>query len=135
MSDKVVTFTYANWNGKEQLRQVNTMIDVGHYKGTPGHALLIIAANTHLAVSDIRRLLEAEGIERSRSWIQRRRWLFSNPDAVNAPGTKPNADGLDNRAVQIMRDNRTLSIRQLSRLLKEHGIGRGRDWVMLNRCR
>lgn len=135
MPDKVHTWTRTDRRGKEYTRQVNMALDVSDYKGTPGHALLIVAANTHLSVRDLKELLHTEDIGRSRSWIQRRRWLFSDPDIVNAPGTKPNADGLDTRAIQIMRDNQTLSLRQLSRLLKEHGIRRGRDWVMLNRCR
>ena len=121
--------------GKKQTRQTNPNIETKTFRGTPGHALLIIAANRHLSVADLWRLLDTQDIERSLSWIYRRRWLFSDPDAVNALGAKPNADGLDGRAIAIMAANPTLSLRQLSRLLKQHGIRRGKDWVMHNRCR
>ena len=127
--------SWVDGRGKKQTRQTNPNIETEKFRGTPGHALLIIAANRHLSVADLERLLGVYDIERGQTWIRRRRWLFSDPDAVNAPGTKPNADGLDGRAIAIMRDNPNLSLRQLSRLLKEHGIRRGKDWVMQNRCR
>jgi hypothetical protein len=134
MSDKE-TMTWTDGRGKPASREVNLTLAVNKFRGTPGHALLIIAANTHLSVSDLWRLLGSEGIGRSRSYIQRRRWLFQDPDTINVQGTKPNLDGKDDRAFQIMRDNPTLSLRQLSRLLKQHGIHRGKDWIMHNRCR
>ena len=131
----MATMRWTDWRGKVQTRQINPTLTLEQYKGTPGHALLIIAANRHLSVADLERLLDSEDIERSRSWIQRRRWLFSDPDAINAPGTKPNVDNKAARAIAIMRDNPNLSLRQLSYLLKQHGIHRGKDWVMKNRCR
>lgn len=130
----MASISWTDWRGREQRRPINPTLNVDEFRGAPGHALLLIAANRHLSVSDLRRLLDVEGIERSRSWIQRRRWLFSDPDAVNAPGAKPNRDGRDERAIAIMRDNPNLSARQLSYLLKQHGIRRGKDWVLKNRC-
>ena len=127
--------TFTNGHGKEVSREIDMTPDIRKFRGTPGHALLIIAANRHLSVSDLWRLLGLEGIERSWSWIQRRRWLFQDPDTVNGYGPKPNADGKDSRAIDIMRDNTTLSARQLSRLLKDNGISRNKDWVQKNRCR
>lgn len=124
---------WTDWRGKEQTRQVNLTLALEQYRGTPGHALLIIAANRHLSVSDIERLFDLEGIERSRSYIQRRRWMFQDPETVNDPGAKPNADGKDDAAIAIMRDHPTLSIRRLSWLLKQNGIHRGKTWVMHNR--
>ena len=129
------TMSWEDGRGTRQTRQTNPTIETDKFRGTPGFALLVIAANRHLSVADLERLLGAYDIERSQTWIRRRRWLFSDPDAVNAPGKKHNADGLDERAVAIMRDNPALSVRQLSRLLKERGINRGKDWVMRNRCR
>src|SRR5665213_3433830 len=38
------------------------------------------------------------------------------------------------RAVQIMLDNRTLSVRQLVWLLSSFGITRSREWVRRRRC-
>lgn len=127
--------TWTDWRGREVTRVLNLTLILRDYRGTPGHALLLIASNRHLSVGDLSRLLESEGIERSRSWIQRRRWLFSDPDAVNVSGSKPNADGQDARALKIIQANPKLSLRQLAYLLKERGIRRGKDWVMHNRGR
>lgn len=131
----MASISWTDWRGKEQTRQVNMTLDLEQYKRTPGHALLIIAANRHLSVGDIERLFELEDIERSRSYIQRRRWMFQDPGTVNAPGTKPNADGKDDLAIAIMRDNPTLSVRRLSWLLRQRGIRRDKNWVMRNRPR
>ncbi len=107
------TLEWENARGKTESREINYVIDILDHLGEPGFALLAIAANTHLSVSDLRRLLIDADIGRSRSYIQRRRWLFQKPDAVNSPG-KPNRDGKDARAVAIMARNETLSVRQLA---------------------
>jgi hypothetical protein len=78
--------------------------------------------------------MEDADYQRSRSWIARKRWLFEDPNNVNHPGEKPNADGRDSRAISIIRENRTMSARALARLLSEHGIRRGKDWVLKHRC-
>jgi hypothetical protein len=124
---------WTNWRGKDESRELNWTLDIRDHRGEPGFALLAIAANTHLSVADLMRLLAIEGVKRSRSWIQRRRWLFQQPDTVNSPG-KPNADGKDARAVALMADNPTLSVRQLVRLLSKAGIARSREWVRTHRC-
>ncbi len=124
---------WTNWRGKEESRELNWTIDIREHRGEPGFALLAVAANTHLSIADLMRLLDMEGIGRSRSWVKRRRWLFQQPDTVNSPG-KPNADGKDARAVALMADNPTLSVRQLARLLSESGIARSREWVRTRRC-
>ena len=49
-------------------------------------------------------------------------------------GLQPDVDGKDRRAIEIMRENSTLSARKLSLLLKEHGIPRNKDWVWKHRC-
>ena len=96
----------------------------------------MIAANPHLSVRvlSLWLLSEGESYERSESWIYRKRWLFRDPEKANRPGVQPNADGKDQRALKIMRENRTMSARGLSRLLKEHGIARNKDWVWKHRC-
>lgn len=127
--------TWTDWRGREQTREVNWVIDARTLKETPGYALLLIAANPHLSLRDLDRLLKTLGVERSRNWLQKRRWLFQQPEAVNAPGVKSNADGRDDAALALMRDNPTQSLRDLSRLLARHGIRRGKDWVRKNRCR
>ena len=127
------TMSWTNGRGKLVTREINWTLDIRDRQDDPGFALLVIACNTHLSVSDLRQLLGTEGIERSTGWIQRRRWLFQEPGTVNSQG-KPNADGKDERAIDFMLDNPKSSIRQLVRLLSEKGITRSRDWVRRNRC-
>lgn len=128
------TLTWTNGRGKEESRPINYTLDIREHIGEPGWALLAIAANTHLSVSDLVRLLDdLGGVERSRSWLQRRRWLFQQPGAVNAPN-KTNRDGKDNWAIGMMAENPTLSVRQLVRLLAKQGISRNREWVRCHRC-
>ena len=79
MSKYVVGTGVLSWDdygGKKIDRPIKYSLDVRERTGEPGQALLIIAANTHLSVSDLERLLGTFHIGRSRSWIQRRRWLL-----------------------------------------------------------
>lgn len=124
---------WTDGHGKEVSRPISYTLDTRNHRGEPGAALLLIAANTHLSIADLLRLLKLEGIERSRSWVRRRRWMFQQPDVVNSPG-KPNRDGKDERAREIMADNPTLSVRQLAWLLSKSGITRSREWVRMHRC-
>jgi hypothetical protein len=126
--------SWTDWRGKEVTRTINLVIDVRDFVGTPGYALLVVAANTHLSVGEIIRYFWCVKVERGRNWISRRRWLFQVPDALNACGNRPNADGKDARAVEIMRMFPTLSVRDLTAVLKENGISRGREWVRMHRC-
>jgi len=130
------TFTWTgDWRGRARpmSRDVNYTLDTRALRGTPGYALLVVAANPHLSAAVLRRLLESQGVGRSETWIRRRLWLFRPPDSANSPGPKRNADGKDERALAIMADNRTLSLGQLTRLLSEYGIRRSREWVRRNR--
>jgi hypothetical protein len=130
------TMFWTNARGKKETREFHTAIDnIEKFKGTAGYVHLLIAANLHLSVAELERLLTVCGTEqdqRSRSWIQRHRWMYSGVNRT--PGAKPNADGKDERAIALMLENPTLSLRALSKLLAKHGIRRGRDWVMRNRC-
>jgi hypothetical protein len=123
---------WTDGRGREVERPVNYILDIRKHVGEPGWALLAVAANTHLSIADLERLLATEGVYRSRSWIQRRRWLFQQADAVNNQG-RPNADGKDEKAKRIMEEYSSSSARQLVRILAENGIVRGRDWVWRNR--
>ena len=119
--------------------EVNQIIDVREYLGTPGYSMLVVAANTNLSVAAIEDLLldvaeEHPLVARSRSWIQRRRWLFQQPDTSNFKPTKADQDGRQKQALQIMSLNPKLSACGLSRLLKERGIVRSREWVRKHRC-
>ena len=129
---------WTDWRGKKVTREVNHVIDVRDFIGTPGYSMLVVAANTNLSVADIERCLKARGqvtpgVARGRNWIQRRRWLFQQPNTANAKGAAANADGNAPRALKIMHDNATLSVKGLSRLLKEHGITRSPEWCRHNR--
>ena len=136
MSDKT-TISWTTWRGKEITREINLTLDIRDFRGTPGYPLLVVAANTHLSISDIERFLEAEALElprvlRSRTWIQNRRWLFQQPGTDNY---KPQSDqdGKGAEARVIMAANSALSNRDLSDLLKEHGIKRSREWCRHHR--
>ncbi len=129
---------WTDWRGNKVTRDVNHVIDVRDFIGTPGYSMLVVAANTNLSVADLARFLElqsrdAPGVARGRNWIQRRRWLFQQPNTANAKGAAANSDGNAHRALKIMRDNATLSVKGLSRLLKEHGITRSPEWCRRNR--
>jgi hypothetical protein len=125
--------TWTDWRGRECVRQTNDVIEIKKFKGTAGEALLWMAANTHLSVSDLWRLLECAGIERGEMWIRRRRWLFQPEGTVNS-NSNGNADGKDERALDIMREHPTDSLRFVVRVLKEAGIRRSKDWVRRHRC-
>jgi len=126
--------TWTDWRGRECIREVNDVIDIRRYKGNPaGLALLIMAANTHLSISDLQRLLECHNIERGDSWIRRRRWLFQPEGTVNS-NSNGNLDGKDERARGVMQKHPTASLRFLVRVLKENGIFRSKDWCRAHRC-
>jgi hypothetical protein len=138
MADKA-TMTWTDGWGHTVERDVGLSIDVEKFRGTPGYALLVVAANTNLSVGDIERYLTyivGGPDERSTSWIQRRRWLFQQPGTDNSAknGRAANGDGQAARAGKIMRANPNLSVRGLVRLLGECGIERGREWVRQHRC-
>lgn len=130
------TLEFDSLSGKRQSREVNYVLDIRDFKGRPGFPWLLIAANPRLSVRVLSLWLTSEGesYKRSESWIYRHRWLFRDPERAYGPGVQANADGKDQRAIGIMRDNPTLSARGLSRLLKEHGIDRNKDWVWKHRC-
>lgn len=129
------TISWTGGRGKTVTREVNYVLDIRDFRGMPGFALLALAANTHLSYDVLQNWMAHEGVGRSRNYFARRRWLFSDPDAVNVTGASSNADGKDARALAVMRDNSSLSLRQLSDLLKRFGIHRGKDWIRRNRCR
>jgi hypothetical protein len=121
--------------GNEVTREVNETINLRQYEGTAGYALLVLAANRHLSRFEIWIWLHRRGVERSDSWIARRRWLFQKPTETNAPGAKADADGHGKRALDIIRANTASSLRDLTKLLAKAGIKRSREWVRRNRCR
>jgi hypothetical protein len=128
------TLRWTDGRGVEQTREINHTIDIREFKGRAGYPLLLVAANWRLSVRVLEMLLEDEGgkNERGRNWVFRRRWMFA--DQTTNSESQSNPDGKDARAVAIMRENSTFSLRNLSRLLAEQGIKRGKDWVRRHRC-
>ncbi len=129
--------TWTDYQGRERGFEVNHMIDVRKFLGTPGYSMLVVAANTEQTIANIEMFLEYQAreyplVERSKSWIQRRRWLFQQPDARNEKGLR-NRDGRDKIAVQIMGENPRESARGLVKILKERGITRSKDWCWKHR--
>ncbi len=128
------TLTWTDGYGKTKCVPVNFTLDAMNFKGMAGFGLLVLAANPHLTIPQLARLLELNGCQRSCAWIQRRRWLFQPPDAERIGGRNTNmTDGKDAAALTIMRENPRLSLRDLVRLLAGHGIERGREWVRCHR--
>ena len=128
-----VSMSWEDGRGHEVTRAVNQIIDVRDFVGTPGYALLLVAANTNLSGGEIDRYLKRIAIGRSRNWIQKRRWLFQQPGTSN-PTSPVDVDGKDARAREIMRMFPELSVRDLAAVLKENGVVRSREWVRIHRC-
>jgi hypothetical protein len=118
--------------GRALTRTVNLTIDIRDFKDKAGFAFLVMAANPHLSVRDIQAVLVnvGEQHERPLGWISRRIWLFRGK---SKRGAKPNADGQDERAREIMAEHPHLSGRQMVYVLRLRGIRRGLEWVRLNR--
>jgi hypothetical protein len=129
------TISWTTPRGKKETREINCVIDIRDFRGTPGFSLLAVAANTHCSISDIEMFLDREGINlpqvmRSRGWIQRRRWLFQQPGKVNPQSDR---DGKYKQACKIMAENRSLSLHNLVHLLKKQGIHRSKEWCRKHR--
>jgi hypothetical protein len=134
MSDKAELW-WTDWDGKKKTVDVNLVADARNVVGLAGYPWLIIAANPQLSNVLIERYLANCGIddvERSLSWIQRRRWMFRRSAKKN--GAKPNLDGNHARAIRIMRDYPTVSNCKLVHILKKQRIKRSREWIRKHRC-
>jgi hypothetical protein len=132
------TIYWTNWRGKKETRAINHVIDIREFLGTPGYSMLVVAANTNLSAFEIEMFLgivarEFPLVERTPSWIKRRRWLFQQPGTNNHKSPASDQDGKHARAVRMMGENPKLSVRGLSRLLKEYGIKRSPEWCRKHR--
>jgi hypothetical protein len=118
--------------GREQVRTVNLTIDIRDFKDKAGFAHLVMAANPHLSVRDIQAVLlnVGEQHERPVGWISRHIWMYRGR---GNRGARPNADGQDERAREIMAKHPRLSCRQMAYTLRQHGIRRSPEWVRQNR--
>ncbi len=134
MKNEKATLTWTDWRGREISREVNlTLPDIRDFKGRAGMPWLIMAANIHLSVNDLLRVMAAYGYERTRGWVSRRRWIFFDPNYVRNAGGVRNADGQEARAYRIMDEHPNVSARELTRILRKNGIKRGKTWVLKNR--
>ena len=131
------------WEGwREQItREVDCILDIRKFEGRAIWPWLFLAATWDtMSLSDIDFCLflfaREKGVkcERTRSWVNRHRWMCEPPELVRQSGRREDADGKKARAVQVMNANPRLSIRQLVATLKEHGIKRSREWVRKHRC-
>jgi len=126
-----MTLSWTDGHGKQVSKPVNLSIpDVQAFRGLAGYPWLLIAANPHMSATELLMLLETEGIGRSHTWVKRRLWMLRRGDA---DATRPVA-AEDVRAVELMRENETLSLRGLRGFLLDHGIKRSVDWVRRHRC-
>jgi len=121
-----------NRYGRSVTKKVNIRVDVSGFSDCAGFAFLVMAANPHLSASEIQDVLQSFGDTqwRSETWIRTRRWMFKPADATPL---QPSADGCDERARCIMRDNPRLSSRRMVKLLGSNGIIRPVGWVYRSR--
>jgi hypothetical protein len=108
-------------------------IDARDFKGRAGMPWLIMAANVHLSINQLLDVMAHYGYERTRSWVERRRWIFFDENYVRQSGAAADADGQQARAYKIMDKHPKVSARNMVRILREHGIKRGKDWVLKHR--
>jgi hypothetical protein len=139
LSDKSTeTLSWTDWRGNLISREVNLIADARNFERSAGYPWVIMAANPNLSCAEVERFLsakKAEGVERSLSWIKRRKRMFRlNGDNRANRGRVADYDGNQARAVAIMKANPTLSARQMVYELKRHGIIRGRQWILDHRC-
>jgi hypothetical protein len=134
MKQETETLQACGRGGRTVTRLVNQIIDIREFTHYAVYPWLVMAANPHLSAPDISEFLGGPfpGAFRPASWINKRRWMCG---AHAAPGNQPNRDGRDPLAFELLASNRHLSLRDMTRLLKENGIPRGREWVRVNRMR
>jgi len=115
---------------------VNQIIDIREFTHCAVYPWLLMAANPHLSAPDLSEVTASQDkceIFRPARWINKRRWMCG--ETRHRGGNRPNADGRDPLALRLLAANRDLSLRDMARLLKKHGVQRGREWVRVNRVR
>ena len=137
-----VTMSWTDWRGKQHTREFNQNIDIQDFAGTPGYAILLVAANAHMLASDIEFFLEqmsrqseeTQSAGRPLTWITKRRSMFQKPGTADAKPAACDFDGKQKRAMSLMSEHPNWSVRALHRLLKKNGIERSKEWVRQSRC-
>ena len=134
------TMTFTDGYGREVKREIRYTVDVEQFRGTAIYPWLMVAANAHLSSPDVNRVLEIEAnadncCYRSVKWLQARRRMYIKPDADN-PINRGVQDGKEEATLAILRQYRasTMSAKDISQILSEHGIKRSRGWVRRHRC-
>jgi hypothetical protein len=99
---------------KNKTVNVQTRIsDILAFRGTPGFAYLLLAANAKTSVSVLHTILDAVGQRHSDAWLYKRRSLFKRPELP---------EDCDARVVAFMRDNMHQPVRRSQAALRRRGI-------------
>ena len=124
-TDKLTYYRFTRSEERLETRTVYLAIDdILAFKDRSIFPWLVMAANPALPSTKIATYLALHGCPRPAAWIRKRRWM------VRPPGTPvEDNDGRNEQALQLMADNPDLSLRDMSALLKAHGIVRQKDWV------
>ncbi|MGA9070769.1 MAG: hypothetical protein WB424_10970 [Terracidiphilus sp.] len=136
MNQETETLEFRDGAGRPVTRLVNQIIDIREFTHCAVYPWLLMAANPHLSAPDLSLITADQAhdeVFRPARWINKRRWMCG--ETRHKGGARPNADGRDPLALRLLAANRDLSLRDMARLLKKHGIQRGREWVRVNRVR
>ncbi len=96
------TMTLTDGRGNTVHREVKLTLDVRDYEGTAGFPWVLVAANRHLSQEDItlyleRKAVQTPGVARTRSWVQRRAWMFRPRDSAERRGGPDTEQGRTTR--------------------------------------
>ena len=118
-------------HGRSVTKTVNVRVDISGFKDCAVFPYLVMAANPDLSTRDLQDVLSSFGEHqwRSETWIKTRRWMCS----VDPTQLQPSADGLDEQARRVMRQNPRMSSRKMAALLKSLGIKRTAHFVYRSR--
>jgi hypothetical protein len=119
--------------GKVITKTVRCTLDIRDFEHRAGFSWLLLAANPHLSLSEIREALLTAGNQhrRSKSWIARRRWLFTGTDGT--VGAPKNRDGRDDQVFAFIADHPKMSSKQIAGFLRTKGISRSASWIRQHR--
>ena len=136
MAADTETIEFDSYAGRPQTREFRQTLDIRDYLGTGVYPWLVMAANRHLSAFDISMYLDSKdettpGAYRPTHWIARRMRMVRPPGAVST--SRADRDGNQAQAIAVMAANPTLSLRDLTKLLRSHGIVRAKDWVRNHR--
>ena len=51
-------------------------VDARQFQGRAGMPWIIMAANVDMSINNLLEVMAAHGYERTRGWVERRRWIF-----------------------------------------------------------